>query len=145
MQPHEKYDAILRCAVILRHARAGNWHAVGHDVNELAHLYDGRGIQLLIMGCADTMIAHQGGPLPAGQLVAPLWIDCHGTTTDASGVNRPEVVWAGQFIAAHAAQDTDTCAALVNSCADDPGRYADNVLAVIEVTAYTLNSMNAPV
>jgi hypothetical protein len=142
----EKREAFERSAVILAHARAGNWIEAGNEVGELAERFNGPGIQILLVGLADTMVHAQGGDeLPSGVtpdmvIHRPLWIDEYGDTIDnATEVARPDIRWAGQFIAARAALDEDACAALVNSCADDPETYCNNVLAVLEVTATTLN------
>jgi hypothetical protein len=151
MSPAEKYEAMQRSAVVLAHARAGNWIEAGNAVGELAERFDGPGIQILIVGLADTMVHAQGGDeLPPGitdDMVVhrPVWIDQNGDTIDnATEVPRPDIRWAGQFIAARAAFDEDACAALVDSCADDPESYCNNVLAVLEVTATTLNMIGAP-
>jgi hypothetical protein len=144
MSPDDRDEAVLRSAVILSHARAGRWRDAGRDVGALAQRFDGPGIQILIMGLAETMVAVQGGPTHAGVPTRPIWVDDDGAIEDADQVGRPEIVWAGRFIAAHAAGDEDACAALVNSCAGDPEAYSDNVYAVLEVTADTLNMMGAP-
>lgn len=144
ISPDEKAEAILRSAVILSHARAGRWLDAAADVNALAERFDGPGIQILIMGLADTMVSAQGGPTTGGHATRPVWVDPDGAIEDANDVGRPEVVWAGRFIAARAALDEDTCAALVNSCVNDPAAYSRNVCAVLEVTANTLNMMGVP-
>lgn len=142
MEPHEKYDAIIRSAMILAQARRNNWHEAAKLVNELADTYDGPGIQVLICGLADTIIIHQGGHTTADDIVvAPMWVGPDGATSDADGVSRPEILWAGRFLAARAALDEDTCAALVNSSDAD---YSRNVFGLLEVAATTLNEMGAP-
>jgi hypothetical protein len=144
MSPEEKSEAIVRSAVILAHARAGRWQQAGSEVAALADRFDGSGIQIMIMSLADTMVHHQGGPPREDEQVRPIWIDQDGRTDNADGVPRPEIVWAGRFIAARAALDEAACAALVNSCAGDPEAYSSNVYAVLEVTAETLNMMGVP-
>ena len=144
MEPQDKFDAILRSAVILAYARHGDWEKVGALVTELGEIHNGPGIQLLICGLADTIVIYQGGHSAPGEMIAPIWVDGDGNASDADGVQRAEILWAGRFIAARAAMDDDACAALVNSCADQPDRYAQNVLGLVEVAAYTLNEMGAP-
>jgi hypothetical protein len=144
ISPDEKAEAILRSAVILFHARAGRWHDAGAGVTALAERFEGAGIQILIMSLADTMVAAQGGHTQGGIATRPVWVDPDGAIEDADDVSRPEIVWAGRFIAARAAQDEDACAALVNSCGGDPEAYSANIYAVLEVTADTLNMMGAP-
>jgi hypothetical protein len=143
ISPDEKAEAILRSAVILAHARAGRWPQAGNDVKALAERFDGAGIQILIMSLADTLVAAQGGHTQ-GVATRPVWVDPDGPIEDANDVDRPEIVWAGRFIAARAALDEDTCAALVNSCGNDPEAYSANIYAVLEVTADTLNMIGTP-
>jgi hypothetical protein len=144
ISPEDKMEAILRSSVILSHARAGRWVDAGTDVSALAERFDGPGIQILIMALADTMVAAQGGHTQGGIATRPIWVDETGQIDNADEVGRPEIVWAGRFIAARAAADEDACAALVNSCVDDPDAYSRNIYAVLEVTADTLNMMGVP-
>jgi hypothetical protein len=143
ISPDEKYEAIIMSSVILAHARAGAWSEAGAGITALAERFDGAGIQIMITGLADTMIYHQGGHRSDDVPVQPVWFDLDGAMDDADGVPRPEIVWAGRFIAARAALDEDACAALVNSCAHDPEAYSQNVFAVVEVAATTLNALDA--
>jgi hypothetical protein len=140
----DRFEVRMRSAVILNYARGDQWEKAGRGVMELAERFDGVGIQMMLMGMADTMIHHQGGYNRPGELVMPMWIDEEGTQSTAEDVERADVRWAGQFCAARAAQDEATCAALVNSCAADSERYTLNILAVVEVTALTLNAIGAP-
>jgi len=87
---------------------------------------------------ADTLtMLQQGGPLPAGQPVRPVWVD-PGTgdvTTDAAQVDELNR-WTGRFLAARAQMDHGTCLALVASVPNGLiRRYAAAVLAIAVGTA----------
>jgi hypothetical protein len=135
----ERIDAIAMSSRALIFARADNWPAAGSQVQELAGRFEGPGIQVLLIGLADTMLIHQGGPPPGvtDAVVVPLWLDNVGNIADVDDV-RPEIRWAGRFIAARAADDEDACSALVNSIASDE-EFTSCVCAMLEVVATTLN------
>jgi hypothetical protein len=143
MAPDEKFDAIIRSAIILAQARMGNWETAAHQVNDLGTAHGGAGIQILCMGLADTVVIQQGGFTNGeDEVVAPLWVDEDGNAGDADSVTRPEIRWAGRFLAARAAGDTDACKALWESASQD--QFTANVFAMLEVAATTLNAVGAP-
>jgi hypothetical protein len=134
---HEYTDAVRLTATALSHARDGSWRQTGADVQAMHDRYGGDGIQVLLYGLADAILVPQGGSGMPGELVMPVWVDTTGAIGNADDV-RPPVRWAGRFIAARAVGDEAACAALVNSCASD-GEYCQNVCAMLEVAATTLN------
>lgn len=137
LTPLERIDAIAMSSRALIHARDDNWAEAGTNVQELADRFGGPGIQVLLIGLADTMLIHQGGWANADDLVLPLWTDSDGNIADVEDV-RPEFRWAGRFIAARAADDEDACAALVNSITSDD-EFTACVCAMLEVVATTIN------
>lgn len=136
-------EAISLSAIALGHARRGNWDkAVGTMEYLNSRFPDGSGIQMLMQGCADTVAIHQGAePLKAAPLEL-MFVNEAGDHADADSVD-PDQRWAGRFIAARAAGDKDTCAALVDSCESDQ-QYAKRVGALLQVAAITLNMIEAP-
>jgi hypothetical protein len=133
----EYADTVRLTATALSHARAGHWMQTGADVQAVHDRYGGEGIQVLLLGLADAMLFHQGGPAMTEEPVMPVWVDTTGAVGNADDV-RPAVRWAGRFIAARAADDAVACAALVKSCTSDV-EFSQNVCAMLEVAATTLN------
>ena len=137
MNLHHHTDAANLTATALCHARVGDWMQAGADVQAMHERYGGEGIQVFLLGLADEVLVHQGGPGVPGELVMPVWVDPTGAVGNADDV-RPAVRWAGRFIAARAADDPAACASLVNSCASD-AEFFKNICAMLEVAATTLN------
>jgi hypothetical protein len=133
----EYTDAVGLTETALSHARAGSWRQTGADVQAMHDRYGGEGLQVLLLGLADAIVVHQGGPGVPGELVMPVWVDSTGAVGNANDV-RPAVRWAGRFIAARAVDDGAACAALVNSCTSD-AEFFQNVCAMLEVAVMTLN------
>ncbi|MGH3985920.1 MAG: hypothetical protein ACRDTZ_01200 [Pseudonocardiaceae bacterium] len=141
LTPTQRDDAAVQSASALCAAITGDWARAARDVGALADQYQGQGVQILLLGLADTLIARLGEPAP-DQLIAIAWMDpvVGGVTFNAEDVPRPEIRWAGRFIAARAAKDHSQCVALVNACHDET-EYAHNVFAVLEVVAMTLRAI----
>jgi hypothetical protein len=143
LTPIERDDAFVQSSSALVAARCGDWERAVRTVEALAEQYDGEGVQILLLGLADTLLIRLGAPPRPDQTVALMWVDPdRGPIFNADDVSRPEIRWAGRFIAARAAGDNDTCAALVNSCANED-EYSRSVFAVLETVATTLNAMTA--
>lgn len=123
-------------------ARVGNWTQASAVVRELDDRYDGEGVKILLIELADTMILCRGGLPRPDQVMVPVVEDTVGRSFDVNDV-RPEVRWAGRFVAARAAGDETTCAALVNSCTTND-EFTLHVAALLQVAAATLNTVGAP-
>jgi hypothetical protein len=132
-------EVVRLTATALGHARVGDWTQAGVDVQSMRDGYGDEGVQVFLLGLADEVLVHQGGPGLPGELVMPVWVDSTGAVGDADDV-PPAVRWAGRFIAARAADDAAACAALVNSCSSD-AEFFKNVCAMLEVAAITVNSI----
>ncbi len=143
MKPDDRFDALVRSALILAQARAGNWESAAREINDLAAVHRNAGIQLLCMGLADTVVIHQDGFTRDDEVAVPLWVDEDGNASDADAVTRPEIRWAGRFLAARAAGDTDACKALWESNTGED-EFQANVCGLLEVAATTLNAIGAP-
>lgn len=139
MTPEDKGGAVHMAATALAHARLRQWEEAGAQVRALQERYGFEGVQVLMIGLADTVLYYQGGPAEPGGLVAPMWLSVDGKVARADEV-RPAVRWAGRFIAARAADDLDGCNDLVAACTGD-AEFSDNVCALIEVAACTLNTL----
>jgi hypothetical protein len=143
MGPDDRFDATIRSATILAQARAGNWGTAAHDINDLAAAHGPAGIQILCMGLADTLVIHQDGFARDNEVSVPLWVDEDGNASEADAVARHEIRWAGRFVAARAAGDTDACRALWDSITGED-EFRANVCGLLEVAATTLNAIGAP-
>lgn len=144
MESHQQVEAIVLSALALNHARRGDWEKVVEIVKKLdsEEFAGGAGIQLLMLSLADTVVIHQGGPPDPDDVFLPVFADTAGNVSDVDEVRR-EIAWAGRFIAARAAGDYPSCAALVNSITDDE-EWAQRVYGLLEVAATTLNMLDAP-
>jgi hypothetical protein len=132
-------DVVRLTATALGHARVGDWTQAGVEVQAMRARYGDEGIQVFLLGLADEVLVHQGGPGMLGELVMPVWVDSTGAVGNADDV-PPAVRWAGRFIAARAAHDAAACAALVNSCTSYV-EFIKNICAMLEVAAMTVNSI----
>lgn len=103
------------------------------------------GVELAMRGWIDTM-AGRLGIEPGTQAVAVTFrgIDDDGTpdasAVHADAVERPEVVWAGQLMAARVAMDQDTYVALLNALPHDPSEVGAHVAAVLEMCSLAMRS-----
>lgn len=143
MDTLERNEATALAAIVLAHARRGNWEASAETMTWIQHRFpDGSGIQLLMQGCADTVVSYQGlTPMKTANLELQ-FVNEHGKETSADDV-PPAQRWAGRYVAARAVNDWDTCCALVESCASD-AEYGERVGALVQVAAQTLNMVGAP-
>ena len=136
----EQRDAAIRTgAKALAYARVKDWSRAGEAVQELHDNYEGgEGIQLFLLGLADTLLIHQGAKPQQDAMVLPMWVDPSGDTTLFADDVPPPLRWAGRFIAARAALDEPACAALYESIANDE-EFTDNVCALLDIVATSLN------
>jgi hypothetical protein len=140
--PQPPPHAVALASLALANARLGEYDAADKVIDQLQDLFGGIGMQVLIIGLADTMLAAHGGATPSPDvLVAPVWIDCCGNIGGADDV-PPAIRWAGRFVAARAADDFDAAQALIQSCADDD-EFSENLSALLHCVATTVNVIAA--
>lgn len=140
LTPEQRSEVEMLAAVALGWSRRSAWEKCGETVCEISDRFGAEGMQILVLGLADTMILQQFGKFPPpGARVAPLWVDEGGPSIDADNVS-PAFRWVGRFVAARAARDWETCCALVNSCSDD--EFTANVCMLLDVVATTINAIH---
>jgi len=109
-----------------------DWPQVASKLQDIAE-FGPRGLERAMLGFCDTAIARSG--VRPGQ---PMRIrfrrgDGDQRVTDADGVPRPEVAWAGRMLAARAAGDEDAWRALLTSVPD--AEFGRHVGALLEMCA----------
>lgn len=140
---HREVVKLARKAVA--HGRRNDWGEAGEAVGEIRARYGIRGIHILMLGCADTVLIHlnKGKMPPKEAIVIPVWFKPSGEVIDDPDQVIPSTRWAGRFIAARGAQDLDGCNALLESIPDDV-QFLENVYALVDVAATTLNHLYGP-
>jgi hypothetical protein len=125
-------------------ARANKWEKCGDVVGEIYGKFGVPGIQILMLGLADTVLIHEGvRHVPSNAVVVPVWMTQSGEViTDVEKV-RPWSRWAGRFIAARGARDFDGCNALLESIPSDE-QFLENLWGLVDVCANTLNTAYGP-
>lgn len=140
LTPEQRSEVEMLAAVALGWSRRSNWEKCGGIVGEISDRFGAEGMQILVLGLADTVIIQQFGTFPPpGTRVAPLWVGESGASADADNVS-PTLRWVGRFVAARAADDWETCCALVNSCTDH--EFTANVCMLLDVAGTTLNAIH---
>lgn len=140
----QKEEAVLHSAVILLLARYGQWPKVVQNFGALMDRFGLDGLGVLMYGIADTVVIYQEAIPRDGGFLMPEWFDADtGQPETADQVSRPDVRWAGRFIAARGSRDQAACEALVRSCKTSE-EFGNNVVTLIEVAAGTLNALGAP-
>lgn len=141
--PHlAAYDLSAR---VLDHARRQQWDAAAALLDRIG----GMGVHgqlTFVYAMADTIALvheHVAGPAPDGAVIAPAWTDADtGAATDDADRVPPAERWVGRFICARAADDRDTCEALLGAFAegDDEG-WSEAVSALVTTAALTINGL----
>ncbi|PZG49869.1 hypothetical protein C1I98_11175 [Spongiactinospora gelatinilytica] len=131
-------DPFLRklAAASLGAAVRDDWPAASRTLQALADRFGGDGAVIAMLGWIDTFLDRYGRPA-AGQQVRLLFKEeTTGTIGGADSVSD-DVQWAGQLMAARAADDQTAFDALINSAPDDE-TWSRNVAAVLQLTALGL-------
>lgn len=121
----------------LSYARQGKWAAAGAAMQAVYDQHGELGLETMMMGLVDTVVSVMGRPQP-GTVVMPMWFDTTDGQFGTADEVPPRVRWAGQLIAARAADDPDGFYALVHSFSSD-AEFSDRMAALLEVVAETLN------
>lgn len=116
-----------------------------HDANLRLQQHGEAGFWTLVYSCCDTLIglsAQLQGVDPGPDVpTAPAWLDRDGLHTDADEMD-PLNRFVGRLVAARAAEDCDTCWALVHAIPEP--EFGLHVAALIEATAQTIRVFAGP-
>jgi hypothetical protein len=132
----EDRAALQMAADALNAAIAEDWDAARKTLRNLSDEHGGEGVGIALLGWCDVLISKTLGL--RGSAVELLFMEkSTGAIGHARRVPR-EVSWAGQMLAARAANDRDTWDALLQSLPDSTIAASVYVSALLEVVALNL-------
>lgn len=118
------------------------WSEVGNTIRELSDRFGDRGLQVLMLGLADSILVVQGWvPEQDNVSYQPAFVDADNqATADDIDTVPAGPRWAARFVAARAAADWDTINALCAACESDD-EFTGCVTGLVDVAAATLNAL----